>query len=288
MDYRIKFHRVLDYIDTHLDENLDVEILSQVSYLSKYHFHRQFSALYGMGVSVYIKKLRFKRAAYQLAFRVDLKVIDIALSSGYESSEAFSRAFSNAVGQSPSSFRKEPNWFPWQESMKPLIELRHKIMKEKSLEISVKVVDFAETGVAVLEHKGAPETLGNTVREFIKWRKEVGLPPNKCRTFNLLYSDPNTTAPDDYRFDLCVSVKRDIEANSYGVVNKVISEGRCAVVRHVGSDDTIGGVIDYLYSQWLNENNEELRDFPLFFERVSFFPEVPENQMITDVYLPLK
>jgi len=80
----------------------------------------------------------------------------------------------------------------------------------------------------------------------------------------------------------------DVPENDLGVVTKLIPGGRCAVVRHVGSDDNIGLVVSYLYSNWLNKTKEELRDFPLFFERINFFPEVPEHEMVTDVYLPLK
>ena len=71
-------------------------------------------------------------------------------------------------------------------------------------------------------------------------------------------------------------------------MNKVIPAGKCAVVRHIGSDDTIGLTVQYLYSEWLNNSDFEIRDFPIFFERVSFFPEVSENEMITDVYLPIE
>ena len=71
-------------------------------------------------------------------------------------------------------------------------------------------------------------------------------------------------------------------------MNKVIPAGKCAVVRHIGSDDSIGLAVQYLYGEWLNHSDFEIRDFPLFFERVSFFPEVSENEMITDVYLPIE
>ena len=79
-----------------------------------------------------------------------------------------------------------------------------------------------------------------------------------------------------------------VEENTFGIVNKTIPSGKCAVVRHIGSDDTIGLVVNYLYSEWLNDSNVKLRDFPIFFERVTFFPEVTENEMITDVYLPIE
>jgi AraC family transcriptional regulator len=72
------------------------------------------------------------------------------------------------------------------------------------------------------------------------------------------------------------------------VVAKVIPGGRCALLRHLGSEDTLGGTIRYLYSHWLPRSGAEPRDFPLFLQRVVFFPEVPEHEAITDVFLPLK
>jgi AraC family transcriptional regulator len=68
----------------------------------------------------------------------------------------------------------------------------------------------------------------------------------------------------------------------------VIPGGRCAVLRHVGSDDTLPVSVRYLYKEWLPNSDEEPRDFPLYFERVRFFPDVPEHEAITDVFLPLK
>jgi AraC family transcriptional regulator len=47
-------------------------------------------------------------------------------------------------------------------------------------------------------------------------------------------------------------------------------------------------VVNYLYSEWLNDSGFKLRDFPIFFDRVTFFPEVAENELIIDVYLPIE
>ena len=46
--------------------------------------------------------------------------------------------------------------------------------------------------------------------------------------------------------------------------------------------------IYYLYGDWLAESGEELRDFSCFFHYVTKFPDVPENECITDIYLPLQ
>lgn len=284
--YRNQFMDVVNYIDANLDGELDVERLCQLAYLSKYHFHRQFSSHFGMPVISFVRLLRLKKAAFQLAYRIDEKIVDIALANGYESHEAFSRAFKKHFGKSPFEFRKTPDWTPWRSKYEPVIKLRTKIMNENTI-FKVDLIDFPETSIAVLEHRGAPNLLGNAIQKFIEWRKINHLPPNKSKTFNLVYDDPAVTAPENFRFDLCCSVDFEVEPNEYGVVSKIIPAGKCAVVRHVGSDDSIGAVVNFLYSKWLLDSDFEVRDFPIFFERVSFFPEVSENEMITDIYLPI-
>lgn len=64
-----RFRQVLTYIDSHLEEDLSLETLSEVAAFSKYHFHRQFSQLFGISLYRYIQLQRLKRASYRLAFR---------------------------------------------------------------------------------------------------------------------------------------------------------------------------------------------------------------------------
>lgn len=154
--------------------------------------------------------------------------------------------------------------------------------------LNVEIVNYSETQIAALEHRGAPNLIGSTIQKFIEWRKRNGLPPSKSKTFNLVYDDPNVTDPADYRFDVCCSIEQRVEENEYGVITKTIPAGKCAVVRHIGSDDNINMIVNHLYSEWLADSTFEVRDFPIFFERVSFFPEVSENEMVTDIYLPIE
>ncbi len=152
----------------------------------------------------------------------------------------------------------------------------------------VRVVDFSATCVAALEHRGDPALLDDSVRQFVAWRKQHGLPPKLSATFNILYDKLPASAPSEFRFDLCAATEQDVAANEFGVVPKTIPGGRCAVLRHVGSDARMGETLYCLYAQWLPGSGEELRDFPVFFQRVSFSPEVPAHEAITDVFLPLK
>ena len=104
----------------------------------------------------------------------------------------------------------------------------------------------------------------------------------------MLYADPGQVAPEAWRLDLCASIDRAIAPNDDGVVEREIPAGRCAKLRHVGSDDTLGEAFRFLYGEWLPASGEEPRDFPLFVERVSFFPEVAEHEAVKDIFVPLK
>jgi len=155
--------------------------------------------------------------------------------------------------------------------------------------MQVNIVNFPETKVAVLEHRGVPSLVNESVSTFIDWRKSSMLSPVKTsKTFGIVYDDPNVVAPADFRFDICGSIESDVPQNPQGIINKTIPGGCCAVVRHTGSHDYMDAKIYKLYGEWLPESGEELRDFPFYFHYLNFFPEVEEHQLLTDIYLPIK
>jgi AraC family transcriptional regulator len=217
-----------------------------------------------------------------------MPIIDISLASGYENHESFSRAFKKSMGQTPSEFREYPQWKPWHLIYQPLNDLRSKYMRHDNQSNHVKVILFKEIRVAVFEHRGDPNLIGNSVRKFIEWRRQNNLLPQVSDTFNILYDNPSETSPENFRLDICASIERDVPDNSFGIVEKMIPGGRCAVLRHIGDEAHLDKSITDLYSNWLPSSGEEPQDFPLFLQRVKFFPDVPEHEAIIDVFLPLK
>lgn len=186
-------------------------------------------------------------------------------------------------GQSGAGFIES---LQWQQTYEPIAKLRSQVMLN-TIKMPVTLVDFPETHIALYQHQGAEQYLGQSIANFIDWRKANATPPAKSRTFNLLYDDPDEVMPEDYRFGIACEVRQPVADNQQGVQNAKIPAMRCACVRHVGSNDTIEAVVRYLYGKWLPKSGETLADFPVFLERIRFFPEVAEHEAITDVYLPL-
>lgn len=128
-NYHARMQRVLDHIDQHLDDDLGLDVLSGVAAFSKYHFHRQFASTFGVSVHRYVQLARLKHASHRLASKDAPSVTDVAMDAGYDAPDAFARAFRQRLGQSPSSFRKSPDWAPWLAAFGPLNNARSKLMQ---------------------------------------------------------------------------------------------------------------------------------------------------------------
>ncbi|MXO65421.1 AraC family transcriptional regulator [Altericroceibacterium endophyticum] len=282
-----RFIRVLDHIDTHLDGDLSLETLAGVAALSPCHFHRQFRAHLGIALHLYVQLTRIKRASYQLALRDRQSITQIAYDAGFAAPESFARAFHRMVQQWPRDFRGKADWLSWLQTLTPLTEARSLLMPDFTFDC-VETVFFEPTAVAIMEHRGDPRLLHDTISDFIAWRRAHKLPPSRSRTFNIFHNDPGDTPSDNYRMDLCAGLPEGFHLDVDAPVKAgIIPGGRCALLRQTGNTDDLRKAADFLYREWLSQSGESLRDYPLFCERLQLFPEVPENSAVVELYLPL-
>jgi len=287
--YHARMQRVLDYIDRHLDGDLDLETMSRVAAFSKFHFHRQFTAIFEMSVHRYVQLARMKRASHRLVAENAQSVTDIAMDAGYDAPDAFARAFRRRLGQSPSSFRKSPDWDPWLAAFGPLDHARSKLMQIIFTPDDVAIRDVPPTPVAVLAHRGDRAKLGETRERFITWRKAAGLSPETSPTFMVFRSERLPANPADYSMDLCAGTDGPVEPNDQQMKPGVIPGGRCAVLRYPGNTNNLEPAALYLYRDWLPASGEEARDFPIYSQRrLSLIPEASAHEVVLELFLPLK
>jgi AraC family transcriptional regulator len=286
-NYHARMQRVLDHIDRHLDDDLGLEALSGVAAFSKYHFHRQFTSTFGVSVHRYVQLARLKRASYRLAEGDAESVTDIAMDAGYDAPDAFARAFRQRFGQSPSSFRKSPDWGSWLMAFGPLDKARTTLMQIIFEPGDVTIREVPPTPVAILEHRGDRATLPDTIQRFIAWRKAAGLSPETNPTFNVFRSEREPAVAADYSMDICSATELPIEDAQMKA--GVIPGGRCAVLRYPGNTNNLEPAALYLYREWLPASGEEARDFPVYCQRrLSFLPEARVQEVVLELFLPLK
>ncbi|MBK1813361.1 AraC family transcriptional regulator [Clostridium sp. YIM B02505] len=137
MDWLEKMNGAIKYIEENLTNNIAYSDVAKIACCSEYHFQRMFSFITEVTLAEYIRRRRLTLAALELQGS-SLKVIDVALKYGYESPEAFTRAFRNLHGVSPTFAREKGTQlkaYPpisFSISIKGDIEMNYKIVEKSS------------------------------------------------------------------------------------------------------------------------------------------------------------
>lgn len=105
--------QAIRYIEEHLYEKMDLDMVASALHYSKYHLHRIFTKTVGLTIHDYAKRRQLTEAAKLLVFSAK-PIIEIALMSGYESQQAFTDIFKAMYKTSPAEFRETENFYPLQ------------------------------------------------------------------------------------------------------------------------------------------------------------------------------
>jgi AraC family transcriptional regulator len=108
-DYSERIQEATRYIREHISEPLDRRVLAAVAGFSVPHFHRIFTAQTGESAVAYVRRLRMERAGRKLRMGA-VDITQVALAAGYDTHAAFSKAFKQQYGLSPSEFRELDCW----------------------------------------------------------------------------------------------------------------------------------------------------------------------------------
>jgi AraC family transcriptional regulator len=130
----------MEYIETNLADTILFDEIAQRACCSTYHFQRMFPFITGVSLSEYIRRRRLTLAAFELQTTAS-KVIDVAMKYGYDSPEAFARAFKNLHGIMPISARdtgvslKAYPRMSFHISIKGDVEMNYRIEQRGSFEM---------------------------------------------------------------------------------------------------------------------------------------------------------
>lgn len=164
MDWHERMNQAMDYIEAHLTDEISYDRLAQIACCSTYHFQRMFSFITEVPLSEYIRRRRLTKAAFELQAG-GVKVIDAALKYGYETPEAFSRAFKNLHGVMPTASRspgvalKAYPRISFSISIKGDVEMRYRIEKREVFRV------FGATTTISTDHEKAFEQVPQFFRK---------------------------------------------------------------------------------------------------------------------------
>lgn len=105
MEWLSKMNDAIDYIETHIEEKIDITEAARIACCSLSRFQRMFTFVTDITIAEYIRCRRMSLAACDL-LNSDIKVVDLSMKYGYDSPEAFTRAFQAFHGIPPTSVRK--------------------------------------------------------------------------------------------------------------------------------------------------------------------------------------
>lgn len=283
-------HRVLAYIDGHLEDSLDLETLACVANFSSYHFHRLFSAWMGETCGSYLRRRRVEVAARRIVGEPGTRILNIALSVGFGSGEAFARAFKVRFGCSPTTWRVEQSRLghgnsksdqvkskPDQATVPAVEDHGFSTHASKEIPMNVQVVNRKPTTVAYLRHVGPyGESIGRFWQDvYIPWAVSNKLGEGHAR-YGISHDDPDITAPEKCRYDACAEVSDEFVATG-GAFKATIPGGKYAVLDFQGTAGQIAGAWTTLLRDWLPSSGLQLDARPCF----EYYPEGAAHDPVT-------
>ncbi|MFW5489749.1 MAG: AraC family transcriptional regulator [Desulfovibrio sp.] len=290
--YTQKMLNVLLFIQQHLDDPLDAARLAEICGYSPSHFHRVFKGMVGETLKEHIRRLRLERAALRL-LASEKNVTDIAFGAGYETHEAFSRAFKQMFGKSPSAFRNEftrprfpeiPSGIHFQpENISENIALK----PQGGPIMNVEIKQMKKNQVAFIRHTGPYAECRTAWEALCNWAGPKGLFGPDTRFIGACYDDPSITAPEKIRMDVCLTLSRPVEPEGQ-VGLQEIGGFECAVYLHKGPYEQLEKVYAELFGQWLPQSGREAQGGPSYEVYLNDCTQTTPEELLTEIWIPLK
>ncbi|MBE5980475.1 MAG: AraC family transcriptional regulator [Paenibacillaceae bacterium] len=265
--------RIVDYIEVHLEEKLDLESIANEAGYSKYHLHRMFTSIVGFTVHSYVQRRRMTEAARVLIFS-DKSIMEISLYAGYETQQSFSVAFKAMFGISPQELRKKKDFYPLQ--LKFTVDGKKQLRGDMIMDIKIieseKILLVGYTG----NTRNGFSVIGESMMKLQTNKEKIA---NRSETDCLIalndYTKDFDSENEQPAFDFYgVSEVTDFSTVPAGMITKELPASKYVVFSFTGKpQDSMQPVADYIYKEWFpqstcqfSENN--MYDFTKCYEAI--------------------
>ncbi|MGM9986436.1 MAG: effector binding domain-containing protein [Bacillaceae bacterium] len=279
--------KAINYMEEHLLDDISMNEVAKQANASVFHFQRTFTILTEMSIGEYVRKRRLTLAAQELV-NTDCKIIDLAYKYGYETPEAFSKAFRRQHGVKPSEARKNIgklksyNRLMIQVSLKGVEPMKYRIVEREAFQVVGIKREFSLVDDGNI--KGIPvfwdEVNGNGTDDLLfqlnngEIKGVLGVCVDKRVVEREQKIDYWIAA--EYKGDTPEGlVKLEIPAAKWGIFEV-----------HGAMPDAMPKAWKQIYSEWFPSNNYEHGDGP---ELEVYSEEDPSNSdLYSEIWIPLK
>jgi len=271
-DYESRILLAEQFIAEQLDGELSPGAIASAASFSLHHFHRIFRAQRGETVMQHVRRLRLERAARRLRATED-DILAVALDAGYDSHEAFTRAFVERFGEPPSVFREHPSLrlVEWQRS------------RADGPAVEVRVETFPPIRIAFMRSRGGYDSVGVIWEKFVTWARDAGvLGP----LYGICPDDPSVTPEDQLRFDACTVIDPGFVPDP-PVAVKEIPAGTYAVGLHCGPYHRLSETYDDVIGRWFPTSGYELAPEPVVEHYLNDPSQAAPDELRTEVRVML-
>ena len=269
----------LTYVEDNLTGEINHEVLARIACCSSNNFFRMFSFITGVSLSEYIRRRRLTLAALELQ-NSDIKIVDLALTYGYDSPVSFSRAFQVLHGVTPSEARADGvnlKAYPrisFQMSIKGEKEMDYRIESKEAFQV-FGIEDIFESEAGLASAMGTGKT-GTALRKpsdlwdechangaYEKLATDAGDLPayvNKDLCQVHAVCDYKETAPDTFPYMLCAFRGPNSNVDGYTIADIPAHTWAIFPTEKFVWDDcgkVLGALYTRIFSEWLPTSNYE-------------------------------
>ncbi|WP_404935669.1 GyrI-like domain-containing protein [Paraburkholderia fungorum] len=289
-DYRRRIARVIEAILVEPGAPHTLESLAAVAHLSPYHFHRIYRALTAESVVETVQRLRLAQAAQRLT-RTGALITTVAHDAGYNSPQAFARAFRGFTGVTPSEFKARQKRLAAPSRAgraSEAGETRGAGTAESPMSAlpPVELTEIAPLDLLCLRHEGPVATIGQTFRSLME-RLGCGEDALKDQRVGVCTRDP--ARPGGFRYHAgIVAMSHGVPDEGDAIEALRVEGGLYAVHRLVGPYALIAPTFQALHGGWLPQSGYARDNRPLL--EVYRNPEIAglQHACVTDLMIPIR
>lgn len=300
-EYAARINRVIAYVNGDLSGDCSLEALARIGCFSPFHFHRIFSAVVGETPLEFVQRVRLEKSAMLLTYGAAESIASVALSCGFSSPAAFSRAFRARFGIPPSAWRTRRNRKTGKavrksgKALSPsalyvrVSDKRHNHRTGRNTPMDVSIRELPARRVAYVANLGGYDSskIGAAWDRLCSWAGPLDLLAPPTEFIGISFDDPAVTPKDRCRYYACITVPEEIVPPA-GVGVLAIRAGRHAVMRYDGPLSGIAGAYARLYGEWLPASGHQPGEEPAYEVYFNTPEDDPEGKIVMDICIPLK